>query len=199
MAKKVDTLIKLAERINNKELRKKVISLIKNPGPKHKGFGKGVKLEDAPASESWHHTEEGGLILHIESVTKMAIELAKVYQKQYKIELDMDALIAASLCHDLMKVAELEDVGGVMVMKTPLYLDHLTLGVAELYARGFPPKVIHMIAAHHGEGGPVQPSETEAVILHFADSIDAYANTENTVRLSSVDLVRILGAQGEKA
>ena len=106
----------------------------------------------------------------------------------------------AALCHDLMKTAEMEEFAGRAMMKFPLYLDHLTLGVAELYARGFPPKVIHLIASHHGEGGPVAPSEKEAVILHFADSIDSYANTEAAPGLqtmSAEDFAKLLKGGAE--
>ena len=180
MTNKIECLTDLAGKIKNPDLRKKVVDLLKNPKPSNKNFTQGVTLQDAPASESWHHTDKGGLIIHIESVTKMCIAVAEVFEKQYNLKLDMDTLVASALCHDIMKTSEMEDIGEVSVMKAPMYLDHLTLGIAELYSRGFPAKVVHLIAAHHGEGGPVAPSETEAVILHFVDSIDSYANTEKS-------------------
>ncbi len=189
MSKGIKPLLKLAGKIKDKKLKKKVTEFLKETRPKHRGFKKGVELDEAPASEAWHHTGGGGLVKHIESVTKIAIAVADVFQEQYGEELDMDALIAASLCHDLMKTTELEKVDGIVMLKLPMYLDHLTLGVAELYARKFPPKVIHIAAAHHGESGPVSPTETEAIILHFADSIDAYANTEElSIGLMARDL-----------
>jgi hypothetical protein len=45
------------------------------------------------------------------------------------------------------------------------------LGVAELYRRGFPEGVIHIIASHFGQGGPTPPRNFEALIFHYLDSM----------------------------
>ncbi|MBC7090839.1 MAG: HD domain-containing protein [Nitrososphaeria archaeon] len=56
------------------------------------------------------------------------------------------------------------------------YLDHLTLGIIKLFQEGFPLKIIHAVAAHHGEPGPTRPETIEAMIIHVADYIDSKLN-----------------------
>jgi hypothetical protein len=43
--------------------------------------------------------------------------------------------------------------------------------VAELYRRGFPEEVIHIIAAHFGPSGPTPPRTFEALIFYYLDSM----------------------------
>jgi 7,8-dihydroneopterin 2',3'-cyclic phosphate phosphodiesterase len=48
--------------------------------------------------------------------------------------------------------------------------------VIKLFQEGFPLKVIHAVAAHHGEPGPTRPETIEAMIVHLADYIDSKLN-----------------------
>lgn len=168
----------LAQKIKNTPLRKKVLRYLKKCAPKHKEFAKEhLNLEIAPAADSWHHTDEGGLLQHTYSVTRLCISCAKIFEDVYGEEIDYDSLIAAAILHDLMKVSiytsTLQGWG-----HSNCNLDALTLSVADLYAHNFPKEVIELVAAHHGDKGPIFPFNTESVILHFADSMDAHANTE---------------------
>ena len=52
------------------------------------------------------------------------------------------------------------------------------LGTSELYARGFPEPVIHIVASHFGDQGPTPPQTIEAVIFHYADNLDAVLNAD---------------------
>jgi 7,8-dihydroneopterin 2',3'-cyclic phosphate phosphodiesterase len=82
----------------------------------------------------------------------------------------MDYLIAGALLHDIMKIFEWKVEGGEP-KHTGILLDHSTLAVAELYHRGFPEGVIHIVASHFGEAGPTPPRNFEALILHHVDSL----------------------------
>jgi metal-dependent HD superfamily phosphatase/phosphodiesterase len=48
--------------------------------------------------------------------------------------------------------------------------------VIKLFQEGFPLKVIHAVAVHHGEPGPTRPETIEAMIVHLADYIDSKLN-----------------------
>ncbi len=169
-------LLELVKLIKNRKLRVLVRNYLKDPTPSHKEFKPLVDVKKAPAADQWHHTYSGGLLRHTLAVTRHCLALADSFEKTYGIKVNRDVLLAAALCHDIMKICEYKPVGEGFEIVLPLPLDHLTLGVTELYARGFPKEVIHAVAAHHGEAGPIQPSDIESIILHFSDMMDAYAN-----------------------
>lgn len=173
-----EDIIALANQIKDLKLRKLVLDYLKDPRPTHRGFKQLIDIKKAPAADQWHHTYPGGLLKHTLAVARFCLAMAEPMEKTYGTKVDRDVLLASALCHDLMKVCEYELVGKDFHIVLPLPLDHLTLGVAELYTRGFPENVVHCVAAHHGEAGPILPSDIESIILHFADITDAYANTE---------------------
>lgn len=173
-----DEIQKLARQIKSQKLKKMVLDFLNNPTPSHGEFKALLDVKKAPAAEKWHHPYVGGLLKHTLAVTRVCLSMADSVEKTYGVEIDRDSLIAGGLCHDIMKIAEYTPKKGGFEMILPLPLDHLTLAVTELYYRGFPKKVIHMIAAHHGEAGPILPSDIESMILHFADMFDAYAHSE---------------------
>jgi 7,8-dihydroneopterin 2',3'-cyclic phosphate phosphodiesterase len=57
-------------------------------------------------------------------------------------------------------------------------MDHLSIATAELVRRGFPIEIVHVVAAHHGEYGPIRPKTVEALICHLADFADSRLNGE---------------------
>lgn len=176
---KMNDLYKLAERIKDVKLRKRVISTLKNPGKlSNKEFEKyeACNLEEAPASTSFHHIYIGGLVDHTYSITKMSIAIAEILEEVYKTKIDYDSLIAAALLHDIGKLYRLKNINGVWDV-TGIKLDHTMLGTSELYARGFPESVIHIVASHFGENGPTPPGTIEAIILHTVDDFDAKMGT----------------------
>jgi 7,8-dihydroneopterin 2',3'-cyclic phosphate phosphodiesterase len=171
-------LLPLAKKIKDKNLRKKTIKVISSAFPTHKGFNKEtLALELAPASNGWHHAFVNGLILHTYAVTKLCLKIAELLEEIYKKEINYDCLIAAALLHDILKTVmyKYTEKG---IEHTDINLDHLTLTVAELYKQEFPREVIEIVAAHHGDVGPVKPHTIEGLILHYADSIDAFCNAE---------------------
>jgi len=173
----MEKLIELANKIENKDLRERVIDFLKNPLPTHKDIDDtGIKVENSPASVKRHHKYSGGLIEHILAVTEMALKMAEVLDEVYGLSLDKDLIIAGGLLHDIMKPQNYIEDGEKFDHIPNFHLDHLTLGVAELYKRDFPIEVIKIVANHHGEYSPSRPDSIEAWLLHYADNVDASIN-----------------------
>ncbi|MBA2858970.1 7,8-dihydroneopterin 2',3'-cyclic phosphate phosphodiesterase [Methanococcus maripaludis] len=170
-------LIALAEEIKDEKLRKKVIEYINNPLPKHPEIeSTGITIENSPASVKRHHKYPGGLLEHTIAVTKMAVKMAEALEETYGIELSRDLLISGGILHDLMKPQNYQLKDGKFDHLSDFHLDHLTLGIAELYRRDFPLEVIKVVASHHGDHGPVSPDSIEAWLIHHADNVDAAIN-----------------------
>ncbi len=155
-----------------------------------------------PASLSFHHAYEGGLLAHTVEVTDYALGSAIPGT-------DMNVLIAAALWHDFEKIREYElnelgvnFVGSGAMIDTPdvkalwSYTDYgkrihhvqgsaiaFTLEATESGVRHeVIDAVVHCILAHHGRrewGSPVEPQTLEALLLHQADLISAkYGKTK---------------------
>ncbi len=170
-------LMELARRIKDKDLRKKVIDIIKHPSLSNNNLiVSPLKFEESPASVSWHHVERGGLLKHTYAVTMMCISVAEQLEKVYGFEIDKDSLIAAALVHDTGKLWTMKKSKAGWE-PSEILLDHTMLGTSELYARGFPEKVLHIVASHFGENGPTPPQTIEAYIFHVIDSLDAGLNS----------------------
>lgn len=141
------------------------------------------RFRQAPGGKSMHHDYIGGLLEHTVSVAEICRFLSTHYERA-----DGDVLVAGALLHDIGKVEELSYEGTFDYTDEGRLLGHLYMG-AEYVSRtcdgipGFPAekKMIlkHMILSHHGElefGSPKRPKTLEAVLLHFAENMDAKAN-----------------------
>lgn len=170
-------LLKLAEQIENKELRKGVVEFLKDSRLSSKDFQKYSKerLENAGSvfnvSSSVFGPMERDIINHTVALTELCIKAVHTFKKNYDLDLNKDALIAASIVHDLMKAFEYKRDGEGDLVPSGIMLDHSMLGVAELYSRDFPEDVVHIVASHYGESGPTPPRSFEAVIFHHLDSL----------------------------
>ena len=182
-------ILELAGRIKDPRLRKMTTETLRNPGPLS---NKGMKLpqapfEQAPASIDWHHAKTGGLLEHTYFVTKVCISVAEELKRTYRTEVDTDTLIAGALLHDIGKVWGVRRSKSGKWQNAGTVLDHTMLGTAELHARHFPEKVVHVVAAHFGENGPTPPQTIEAYLLHAIDNMDAVMNSsveeQSVVRL----------------
>lgn len=175
----MEKLMLLAEKIKDRELRKKVVELLGNPKMSHPDFDyKPSDLDKMPASVKFHHIREGGLVEHTYAVACMSIGMAKTLNEIYGYEINMDTLIAAALIHDVGKCWRIKKFGDRWVM-TKATMDHTILGTIELYTRGFPESVIHMVASHTGDYGTTEPNSIEAIILHYADTLDAVLDVKS--------------------
>lgn len=137
------------------------------------------RLLVAPAAKAMHHAFVGGLVEHMLSVTQLCQKLADQYP-----ELDRQVLTAGAVFHDIGKVWEL--TGGLANDYTDegRLLGHIHMGLEHisphLQKSGLEPALAlhfkHLMLSHHGEyefGSPKRPKTTEAMILHYADNIDA--------------------------
>ena len=134
----------------------------------------------APASKTIHHGYIGGLAEHTIAVAKLVFDISKHYPG-----VNRDLLITAALLHDIGKVWEIESLGPKNeYTDCGMLLGHIYLGASmvERYMEGmeFPEDLkymlLHAILSHHGElgfGSPVEPKTLEALLLHYADNLDA--------------------------
>ncbi len=160
-----------------------------------------VLIRKMPAASNMHHAFTGGLVEHTWSIARITCWLAGHYSKYYhelNPPLNKDVIIAAGILHDLGKLIELE-FNPVSAKYTVMgrLIGHIVMGrdmVREAAAKieGFPPETLlhleHAILAHHGRrdyGSPVVPVTLEALIVAFADDLDAKVNTYAQARIKS--------------
>lgn len=141
----------------------------------------GQAFRMAPAAKHNHHAYLGGLIEHTLSVTRICDSLAF----HYGDILDRDLLIAAALLHDLGKVREIGARSGFPYTDEGKLLGHIVIGMQMVAdaARDVPELgagrlllLQHLIASHQGRyewHSPREPRTLEAIVLHFADDLDA--------------------------
>jgi putative nucleotidyltransferase with HDIG domain len=129
-------------------------------------------------------------IEHVRAVTLTAVRAAEVFEQVYgdRVPVDRDALIAGGLLHDIGKLAEYEMRQDGTTVQTPsgTMLRHPFTGMEMAARAGLPDLVLHIIAAHAGEGDKVRRS-TEATLLNHADfmSFHAILRLLNRGRLSA--------------
>ncbi|MBI2177724.1 MAG: HD domain-containing protein [Candidatus Tectomicrobia bacterium] len=144
------------------------------------------RLRAWPASQRIHHPYLGGLLEHTLSVTKTCIYLASKY------EVSRDLLVAGAILHDVGKLDELSPVAGTHYTPEGRLLGHLVLGrdIVRAHAQrlgNVPAEFLlhleHLILSHQGqpEWGTVKvPMTPEALLLHYADDLDAKLNVLRT-------------------
>jgi 7,8-dihydroneopterin 2',3'-cyclic phosphate phosphodiesterase len=170
-----------ASKIRNEDLRTKVIELLRNPIFEINGKAfSSLPLDVVPAGRSRHHSYPGGYIEHVVSTGNLASAMCDSVEKVYHGKVNRDLVLAGVLLHDIFKSASyvVNDDGSYESTRLADYLDHLSLAVAELVRRNFPLELIHIVASHHGEYGPIRPHTVEALICHLADATDSRLNGE---------------------
>lgn len=138
----------------------------------------------APAAKQNHHAYLGGLLEHTISVASLCDMLAT----HYGDAIDRDLLLAGALLHDLGKIREIGARGGFPYTDEGKLLGHILLGLQMVAdAAGalpdFPPQRLlllqHLVASHQGRyewQSPREPRILEALLLHYADDLDAKMN-----------------------
>lgn len=177
---KIKDAVDLANQIKDKSLREKTIKFLKEPEISNSEmvYPK-ARLEEIPA---WpigaHHAYDGGELDHSISIAKIALKLADHIEEFYKAKVNKDFIISGALLHDIMKVFLMKKEGKSWEF-TGATLDHADFSAAELYARGFPEEVVHIVASHGGEQGMAgaNPRTLEAMLVFYADVIDAAVET----------------------
>ncbi|HLC39362.1 MAG TPA: HDIG domain-containing protein [archaeon] len=202
-------LIELAEKnIKDEKLRKLVVDFLKDPKLSHKDFRKYPmeKLENARTLFGGAGvTAERDILNHSLALAELCMRTSEILKEKYGIPINTDDLIAAAILHDIMHLYEYKRTEAG-VEHTGLSLDHTTLAVAELYHRGFPEELIHVIAAHAGEAGLTSPRNFEALIFHHLDNMLAmtefhlYAgrSQQPLMVLDEETIKKIIGEQAEQ-
>ncbi|KYH39408.1 MAG: hypothetical protein AYL28_000060 [Candidatus Bathyarchaeota archaeon B23] len=194
-------LEELLELIGDEELRLRVRELLMDGDIPLEG--EALPLDETPAGARVHHAYRGGLLQHTVSVARLTLTLCDLIEELYGGEVDRDLALAGALLHDVMKRYVYTPKPGGGYLSPPLgeRLDHLTLLVAEAYRRGLPLELLHIIAAHHGDRGPIEPKTLEALIVYIADLADSEMSkrilraAEYLVRMATGQEVRITSSQ----
>jgi 3'-5' exoribonuclease len=138
------------------------------------------KLKIAPAAKLWHHSYLGGLLEHTLKVAELCEKAAELYEL-----VDKDLLLTGALLHDIGKIYTYSIAGFVDYTDEGRLLGHIVSGDELVYQKikkieGFPENLTlelrHLILSHQGElemASPVVPQTLEAIILHYADEMDA--------------------------
>lgn len=146
------------------------------------------ELLGLPAAKRNHHAYVGGFLEHVLNVVRTCLYLADKYTDHYaylRPPLSKDLLIAGGVLHDIGKLRELA-VGpaGADYTAAGHLIGHILQGrdiVREAAAgRDIDPETLlrleHIIVAHQRLpewGAPKPPMTPEALLVHFADDIDA--------------------------
>jgi 3'-5' exoribonuclease len=185
-----DELLGLAkEKLDDKKLRSLVIDLLGD----HR-----ETLLTLPAARKNHHAYVGGWLEHTLSVTRTVVYLADKYDEYYpdmQPRLDKNVAIAGAILHDIGKLREYEaQPQGAVYTAEGALIGHMLQGrdmVRDAAVdRKLPDETLlrleHVIIAHQGRpewGAPKIPMTPEAMIVHYADDLDAkYAMLYTTLR-----------------
>lgn len=145
------------------------------------------------AAKSVHHNFYGGLLEHTLGIVRLCDHLADAYPI-----LNRDILFAGAMLHDIGKTVELTELPLVDYSDEGQLIGHIIIcseWINEKAAQipGFPVKlknmIKHMVLSHHGEleyGSPKKPALLEAIVLHYADNIDAKIMTFSSI-MNQVD------------
>ncbi len=136
-----------------------------------------------PAAVTVHEAYETGLIFHCLYTCKVALAVADLYPELFH----RDYIICGTLLHDIGKVQELSGPVQTKYTRIGKLESHIQIGAmiinAKCHELGIPQEktdlLTHIILSHHGQpeyGSPVVPKTADAVLVHFADDMDAKAN-----------------------
>jgi 7,8-dihydroneopterin 2',3'-cyclic phosphate phosphodiesterase len=172
----MEKLVELAGLIADDGLRETVLAFLRDPPTDLDQPALPVGV--CPAGAYQHHSYRGGLVEHTVSVVKLCGSLCDVVEEQYGGSVDRDLVMAGAILHDIMKVYCYEETGGGGFRTSEFggLVDHLSLMIAEMYRRGLPLSLVHVVAGHHGDAGATKPKTVEALIVSVADQADSDLN-----------------------
>lgn len=136
------------------------------------------------AAKSVHHGFIGGLLQHTLGVARICNDTAGHYSF-----VNRDLLVAGAILHDIGKLSELSAFPANEYTDAGQLLGHIVIGaqmvsnhIAKIpkFPKRLAGEVLHLILSHHGEleyGSPKKPALVEAMILSFADNMDAKIET----------------------
>jgi 3'-5' exoribonuclease len=168
------------ERIDGEPLRRLVVGILDEHAE---------AIKRGSAARKNHHAYAGGFLEHVLSVTRNALFLADKYAADYadmQPPLNKSLVIAGAILHDIGKLVELEGpLAGMRRTAEGELIGHIVLGrdLVRDRARGVEGldretllRLEHIILAHQNLpewGSPVEPRTPEALLVYFADDVDA--------------------------
>ena len=138
------------------------------------------KFSKSPAAKNWHHNVVGGLLHHSVTVTSICDAVSTLYDG-----IDRDLLVTCAILHDVGKIKEYTLAPFIDFTDEGRLVGHVVIGNKMVVDKceeinNFPQnllmKIQHLLLSHHGErehGAAVPPKTKEALILHYADNLDA--------------------------
>ena len=112
------------------------------------------------------------IIEHVRGVTLTALSAADVFRNIYgdRLPVDREILLAGALLHDIGKLVEYEKDQDGLTVQTRMgkLIRHPFSGATLAAEMGVPDDVVHIIAAHAGEGDKVKRTP-EGTIVNKAD------------------------------
>jgi len=148
-------------------------------------------LLQCPAARHHHHAFVGGLLEHTLSVTRTCVYLADKYADYYDDldpPLDRELVVAGAILHDIGKLSELRiEPQGIDYTAEGRLIGHLLQGRDMVREAAGPCgldaettlRLEHLLVAHQRLpewGSPKPPMTPEALIVHYADDLDAKLN-----------------------
>jgi len=167
------------EQIDDEALRQLVVDILEA----HRD-----ELLMLPAAKRNHHAFVGGYLEHVLNVVRTCCHLADKYRDLYadlKPPLDKDLVVAGAVLHDIGKLRELASgAAGADYTAAGSLIGHVLQGrdiLREAAAgRAIDPEKLlrleHVIISHQRLpewGAPKPPMTPEALIVHYADDLDA--------------------------
>jgi 3'-5' exoribonuclease len=168
------------ERIECEPLRRLVVGILEEHPD---------AIKRGSAARKNHHAYAGGYLEHVLSVTRNALFLADKYAADYpdmQPPLSKSLVIAGAILHDIGKLVELEGpLAGMRRTAEGELIGHIVLGRDLVRDRGRTVEGLdretllrleHIILAHQNLpewGSPVEPRTPEALLVYFADDVDA--------------------------
>ena len=185
----------LADKVTRTTLRKTIFSIFMT----HR-----LKLLTHPAAVHHHHAWVGGLLEHTLDVTRNGLFFAERYAQKYREmpSLDVGIVVAGAMIHDIGKLEELElNPNDIAFTPAGGLLGHLIIGVRILreaaQATGLDEETTlrleHIILSHQRLpewGSPKPPMTPEALIIHYADDLDAKLDIMNSTFLEGSEAER---------
>ena len=173
----LEEIVSLVDGMENRFLKQLLHAFLDDPEQTR-------KFKRAPAAQSVHHAWVGGLIEHTLSVMKLGQRLCEHYP-----HVDRDLVLTGCFLHDYGKIEELVYEGAFGYSRTGRLVGHLVMTSQWVHDQaseidGFPDElldqVVHIVVSHHGEleyGSPKRPKTLEALLVHYADVVDARVNS----------------------
>jgi 3'-5' exoribonuclease len=144
-----------------------------------------------PAAKKNHHAFVSGYLEHVLNVTRTSCHLAEKYAELYndlEPPINKDVIVAGAVLHDIGKLRELATTpAGAEYTASGCLIGHVLQGrdiVREMaVGRTIDPEFLlrleHVIVSHQRLpewGAPKPPMTPEALIVHYADDLDAKMN-----------------------